>query len=76
MNEVDKLRAHHRAKEHAKNLYDQQYGGSDDYNPNQQDPPQNLGYRREGRYGGDGNYGGGDSGYGGGRGEGGGDSGY
>lgn len=70
MNEYDKMRAHHQAKENAQNLYDQHYGGSDEYNPNQQAPPQNLGYRREGRYGGDGGYGGGRGGdYGG-------DSGY
>ncbi len=75
MNEYDTMRAHHQAKENAQNLYDQHYGGNDDYNPNQQGPPQNLGYRNEGRYGGgNGGYGGGDSGYGGGRG--GGDSGY
>ena len=67
MNEYDTLRAHHQAKENAKDLYDSHYGGNDDYNPNQQGPPQNLGYRGEGRYGGDGGYGGGygggDSGY-------------
>lgn len=71
MNEYDKMRAHHQAKERAHDLYDQHYGGNDDYNPNQQGPPRNLGYRGEGRYGG------GDSGYEGGRGGGyGGDSGY
>ena len=70
MNEVDKMRAHHQAKERSSDLYDQHYGNNDDYNPSQQNPPQNLGYRGEGRYGG----GGGDSGYGGG--QGGGDSGY
>ena len=69
MNEYDKLRAHHQAKENARDLYDQHYGGYDDYNPDQQGPPQNLGYRGEGRYGG--------GGYGGGQGGGyGGDSGY
>lgn len=65
MNEVDKLRAHHQAKEHAENLYDQHYGSRDQYDP-QYDRPQQLGYQRGG--GNDG----GDSGYG----RGGGDSGY
>ena len=81
MNEYDKMRAHHQAKERSHDLYDQHYGNNDGYDPNQQGPPQNLGYRGEGRYGGDGGYGGGDSGYGGGDsgyggGRGGGDSGY
>lgn len=75
MNEYDKMRAHHQAKERAENLYDQHYGGNDQYDPNQQEPPKHYGYRGEGRYGGnEGGYGGNEGGYGGNRG--GGDSGY
>ena len=53
MNEYDKMRAHHQAKERSQDLYDQHYNGqgADEYNPNQYGPPQNLGYRGEGRYG-------------------------
>ncbi|KAL6722348.1 hypothetical protein ACLMJK_001455 [Lecanora helva] len=65
MNEYDKMRAHHQAKERSHDLYDQQYGNNDDYNPDQQRPHGNLGYREEGRYSRDSyNQGyGGDSGY-------------
>ncbi len=79
MNEYDKMRAHHQAKERAETLYDSHYGGSDGYDPNQQERPQQFGYRKEGRYGGNqGGYGGNQGGgYGGeGRGGYGGDSGY
>jgi len=40
MNEVDKIRAHHQAKERANDLYDQHYSNADQYNPNQYGPPQ------------------------------------
>jgi hypothetical protein len=70
MNEYDKMRAHHQAKERAENLYDQHYGDRDGYDPNERDPPSHFGYRDEGRYSGN------QGGYGGGRGGGdGGDSG-
>lgn len=71
MNEYDKMRAHHQAKERSGELYDQHYGNNDQYNPNQQQRPQQLGYQGGGGYGG--NQGGG--GYGGGYNQGG-DSGY
>ena len=64
MNEYDKMRAHHQAKENAHNLYDQHYGNRDEYNPGYDAPPQ-LGYQGGGGYGGGGSgYNrGGDSGY-------------
>lgn len=76
MNEYDTLRAHHQAKERSHELYDQHYGSNNGYDPNQQGPPQQFGYRGEGRYGGNqGGYGGNQGGYGGNQGSGG-DSGY
>lgn len=66
MNEYDKMRAHHQAKERAENLYDQHYGDRDGYDPNEQGPPEHFNYRGEGRYGGNrGGYGGNEGGYGG-----------
>ncbi len=70
MNEYDKMRAHHQAKERSSELYDQHYGNRDGYDPNQYGPPQQLGSQGGGGYG---NQGGG--GYGGGYNQGG-DSGY
>ena len=55
MNEYDKLRAHHQAKENAKELYDQQYGNDDQYDPNRGGPREQLYYQNQ--------RGGGDSGY-------------
>ena len=42
MNEYDKFEAHRHAKQSAENMYDQHYGRNDEYNPNQQGPPQAL----------------------------------
>ena len=46
MNEYDKLRAHHEAKERSHKLYDQQYGNRDQYDPNAGDRPQQLYYNQ------------------------------
>ena len=46
MNEYDKLRAHHQAKEKSRDLFDQQYGNSDQYDPNAGGPPQQLYYNQ------------------------------
>ena len=46
MNEYDKLRAHHQAKERSKELYDQHYGNNDQYDPNY-GPPQQLYYQQQ-----------------------------
>ncbi|KAK4691305.1 hypothetical protein P7C71_g5665, partial [Lecanoromycetidae sp. Uapishka_2] len=66
MNEYDKMRAHHQAKERSQELYNQHYGNNDGYDP-QYGPPQHLNYQRGGGY--DGGYNQGGGGYGG-------DSGY
>ena len=58
MNEYDKMRAHHQAKENASSLYEQHYGSRDGYDPSY-DPPQQLDYQG----GGGRRDGGGDSGY-------------
>ena len=76
MNEYEKMRAHHQAKERSGELYDQHYGHRDGYDPNQYDPPQQLGYQGGGGYGnnqggGYGNQGGGYGNQGGGYGQGG-----
>ncbi|KAF8855028.1 hypothetical protein BDZ45DRAFT_676527 [Acephala macrosclerotiorum] len=42
MDWVDREKAKHHAKENVQNMYDQQYGGQDQYDPNQQDPNQAL----------------------------------
>ena len=42
MNEIDKLRAHHQAKERSHELYDQHYGNAPQYDPNQYGPPQQF----------------------------------
>ncbi|KAG6994090.1 hypothetical protein G7Y79_00047g083160 [Physcia stellaris] len=42
MDAYDKERAHHHAKENAENLYDQQYGNSDQYDPNSSEYPQQF----------------------------------
>ena len=39
---VDKERAKHEAKKKANQLYDQHYGGQDNYDPNNTEPPQQL----------------------------------
>ena len=71
MDEYDRMRAHHQAKENAEHMYDEHYvrgQEADEYNPNKYGPPEQLqrgGYG--GGYGGDG----GDGGYGGGYGGGG-----
>eukprot|EP00249_Psilotum_nudum_P025193 c29440_g1_i1 orf=84-470(+) len=39
---VDRERAKHEAKKRAENLYDQQYGEYDQYDPNQQQPHQAI----------------------------------
>ena len=55
MDEYDRERAHHQAKERARDMYDQHYvedNGADQYNPNQYGPPDHI--RREGGY--DNNY--------------------
>lgn len=39
MNEYDAYEAKKRAREHAENMYDQHYGGMDQYNPDQRDAP-------------------------------------
>jgi len=39
---VDREKAKRHAKENVENLYDQQYGQNDQYDPNQQDPNQAL----------------------------------
>ena len=46
MNEYDKLRAHHQAKERSRELYDQHYGNNDQYDPNY-GPPQQLYYQQQ-----------------------------
>ena len=46
MDEVDKMRAKHQAKENVENMYDEHYinnQGADRYDPNQYDPPSQLG---------------------------------
>lgn len=47
MNEVDRLRANHQAKEQAKDLYDQHYGGQDGYDPSYGQPPQMDQYKND-----------------------------
>lgn len=66
---IDREKAKRQAKQNAEQLYDQHYGGQDQYDPNQQEPPRHL--REEfgqDRYGGGqgGGYGGDQGGYGGG----------
>ena len=58
MNEIERERAHHQAKEGARNMYDQHYSDNDQYDPNQQDAPQY--FQGRGYGGGGGGYGGGD----------------
>ena len=50
MDAYDRERAHHQAKENAREMYDQHYGGEDDYNPNQYDAPQQLYNQGQGGY--------------------------
>ena len=53
MNEWDRERAHHQAKENASHMYDEHYvrgQNADQYNPNEYDPPQQFG-RGRGDYG-------------------------
>jgi len=57
MDAYDRERAHHQAKEGARNMYDEHYGDSQRYDPDQQDRPQ---YFQRGGSGG-----GGGGGYGG-----------
>ncbi|CAF9936618.1 MAG: hypothetical protein HETSPECPRED_010390 [Heterodermia speciosa] len=55
MDLYDKERAHHQAKENASQLYDQQYGNQDQYDPNNTEYPQqfqNSGRGNQGGYGG------------------------
>ena len=50
MNEYDRERAKHRAKENAENMYDQHYvqgHGADNYDPNQYGPPQQFQYQSQ-----------------------------
>lgn len=57
MDAYDRERAHHQAKENARNMYDEHYGNNDQYDPNSRDAP---GYFQGGGYGGGGGgYGGG-----------------
>ena len=45
MNEYERERAHHQAKENASNMYDDHYvrnHNADEYNPNQYDAPQQF----------------------------------
>jgi len=42
MDFYDKERAKHQAKENVQGLYDNHYGGQDQYDPNQQAPPQQV----------------------------------
>ena len=56
MDLYDKERAHHQAKENARQLYDQQYGNQDQYDPKNTGYPQqfqNSGRGNQGGYGGD-----------------------
>ncbi|KAF2422180.1 hypothetical protein EJ08DRAFT_701729 [Tothia fuscella] len=39
---VDRERAKHDARRNAERMYDDHYGGQDQYNPNQQGPPERL----------------------------------
>ena len=39
---IDRERAKRQAEEHARNMYDQHYGGEDQYDPNNRDPPQEF----------------------------------
>lgn len=50
MNEYDKLRAHHQAKERSKELYDQHYGSNDQYDPNYGAPQQLYYQQNQGGY--------------------------
>ena len=58
MDEYDRERAHHQAKQNAREMYDQQYGNQDQYDPNNSDYPQQLNYGggNQGNYGGGNNY--------------------
>ena len=38
----DRERAKHEAKKNVENMYDQHYGDQDQYDPNQQGPPERL----------------------------------
>lgn len=51
MDAYDRERAHNQAKEGARNMYDEHYGDSDRYDPDQQDRPQ---YFQRGQSGGGG----------------------
>ncbi|PMD12905.1 hypothetical protein NA56DRAFT_652183 [Hyaloscypha hepaticicola] len=42
MDFIDREKAKHHAKENVENMYDQHYGGQDQYDPNQYDAPQQL----------------------------------
>ena len=47
MNEYDKIRAHEKAKEGARNMYEEHYDqnqDADEYDPNKYDAPQQLNY--------------------------------
>ena len=56
MDAYDRERAHHQAKENARDMYDQQYGDQDQYDPNNSDYPQQIqsygGFRNQGGNGG------------------------
>ena len=67
MDAYDRERAHHQAKENARNMYDEQYSNQDQYDPNNTDMPQQF-QTYGGRGGGQGGYGGDQGGYGGGQG--------
>ena len=42
MDAYDRQRAHHQAKENAREIYDQQYGNQEQYDPNNSEYPQQL----------------------------------
>lgn len=54
MDEYDRVRAHHQAKENAEKMYDEHYidnQGADEYNPNQYSAPER--FQKRGNYDGD-----------------------
>lgn len=57
MDAYDREQAHHQAKEGARNMYDEHYGGYNEYNPDSQNCPSHFESR---------GYGGGGDGFGGG----------
>ena len=42
MDAYDRERAHHQAKENSRHMYDEQYSGNDQYDPNNTDMPQRF----------------------------------